>query len=62
VHDVAFVVLHVRLTVEPDTTLVALAARVSVGAGGVVVPPVPPVPVLVPLDVPAPRGTIAQTA
>src|SRR5262245_46018217 len=42
VHEVAFVVLQVRLTAEPDTTLLALAARVSVGAGGgVVVPPVP---------------------
>jgi hypothetical protein len=34
VHDTAFVVLHVSVAVPPLGTLVGLALRVTVGAGG----------------------------
>jgi hypothetical protein len=70
VQEVAFAVLHVRVTDEPDCTLLAFDASVSVGAGaggGGVVPPEPlpdplPDPEPEPAELPAPRGTIAHTA
>jgi hypothetical protein len=70
VQEVAFAVLHVKVTWDPATTLPAFEVNVSVGAGvggGGVVPPVPPPdpppdPEPDPVEVPAPRGTIAHTA